>query len=81
MSKVIGAKVSDKLYEKIARLGPISDIIKQSVNEYLERRDHIQNNEVNQSDLTVNRKENENKYHRTVKEVDAFLSSLEGDNE
>jgi len=79
MSKVIGAKVSDKLYEKIASLGPISDIVKQSVNEYLGRRKHIQNNEVNQSDLTVNRKENEDKYKDTKWKVNSILNALNGD--
>ena len=65
MTKVIGAKVPNEMYERIASIGPISDIVKQSVNEYLERRDHIQNNEVNQADLTVNRKENEDGYTNT----------------
>lgn len=76
MSKVLGAKVPNEMYEKIASLGPISTIVKQDVVEYLERRELIQNNEVNQLDLTVNRKENENGYRNTKRKVDQILSHL-----
>ena len=76
MSKVLGAKVPNELYEKIASLGPISTIVKQAVVEYLERRELIQNNEVNQSDLTVNRKENEDGYKDTKWKVDSILNAL-----
>ena len=76
MSKVLGAKVPNEMYEKIASLGPISTIVKQAVVEYLERRELIQNNEVNQLDLTVNRKENENGYRNTKRKVDQILSHL-----
>ena len=47
MSKVIGAKVSEELYDQIASIGSISDVIKQAVIEYLERRGCNGNNEVN----------------------------------
>jgi len=76
VSKVLGAKVPNEMYEKIASLGPISTIVKQDVVEYLERRELIQNNEVNQLDLTVNRKENENGYRNTKRKVDQILSHL-----
>lgn len=79
MSKVIGAKVSNELYERIASIGPISTILKQSVVEYLERRELIQNNEVNQLDLTVNRKENKDEYRNTSWKVDSILNALNGD--
>ena len=73
MSKVIGAKVSNELYEKIASIGPISDIVKQSVNEYLERHSCNGDNVVN---CTVNRDVFENKYQALTRLIDKHLNAL-----
>ena len=73
MSKVIGAKVSDELYEKIASIGPISDIVKQSVKEYLERHGYGGSKAVN---CTVNRDVFENKYQALTRLIDKHLNSL-----
>lgn len=77
MSRTIGAKVSDELYEKIGSLGSISDIVKQSVNEYLERHGCNGDNVVN---CTVNRNVFENKYQQLTKLIDKHLERLGGDN-
>lgn len=74
MSKVIGAKVSEELYDQIANVGPISDIVKQAVVEYLERRGCNDNNVVNH---TVNRNVFEDRYQTTKHEIDRFLEGRE----
>ena len=70
MSKTIGAKVSEELYEQIANVGAISGVVKQAVIEYLERRGCNGNNVVNH---TVNRNVFEDRYQTTKREVDRFL--------
>ena len=72
MSKTIGAKVTDELYEKIASIGPISDIVKRSVNEYLERHGCNDDSVVN---YTVNRNVFENKYQALTRLIDKHLEA------
>ena len=73
MVKVIGAKVSNDLYERIASIGPISDIVKQSVNEYLERHSYNDNRVVNS---TVNRECFDCKYKDLCHTIDRHLGGL-----
>jgi len=73
MTKVIGAKVPNELYERIASIGPISDIVKQSVNEYLERHDYNDNKVVN---CTVNREIFEDRYQQLTKLIDKHLEGI-----
>jgi hypothetical protein len=73
VSKTIGAKVPDEMYERIANIGPISDIVKRAVVEYLERRGCNGNSVVNH---TVNRNVFEDRYQTTKREVDRFLEQL-----
>jgi hypothetical protein len=50
MTKVLGCKVSDETYYKIASLGPIiSDTMRDAINYYLEHNQKIKVNQVNHS--------------------------------
>jgi hypothetical protein len=73
VSKVIGAKVTDGMYEKIASIGTISVIVKQAVNEYLERHGCNGDSVVN---YTVNRNVFENKYQALTRLIDKHLNAL-----
>lgn len=63
MNKVIGAKISDDLYEKINRLGKKSDIVRAALEEYIRNHPELWSNpKVNEGKPVVNRDLNEKEY-------------------
>ena len=55
MTKVLGCKVPDEIYYKIASFGPISGTMRNAINYYLE---HNKNIKVNQVNHVKNKKSN-----------------------
>ena len=75
MSKVIGARIPDKIYEKIYQLSiSNTEIIKQALEQYLEMN-------VNTSEKGVNNVLFEDGYQVIRQKVDQILSHLEALNE
>lgn len=60
---------------------PTRQLITNALTEYLSKLNDKTESKVYAPYTPVNIKENENKYQRTVKEIDAFLSNLEAFNE
>jgi len=66
MTKTIGAKVPDALYERVAEFGCISNIVRKAVEEYLKIHSKP-------SLTSVNRKENNNEYQNINNEVGSVI--------
>jgi len=82
MSRVLTVRIDNELYKQLkSQSMPTRELVTIALSECLSKLNDKTETKVYGAYTPVNIKENENKYHRTVKEVDAFLSSLEGDNE
>ena len=83
MSKVLTVRLDDNLYKRLKSLSmpPTRQLVTNALTEYLSKLNDKTETKVYVAYTPVNIKENENKYQRTVKEIDAFLSNLEALNE
>lgn len=69
MSKVVGARIDDRLYRKLKAVDrPNTVIIREALNEYLFKYD--KKIDVNISKSSVNNDKNEDKYIMIIKEID-----------
>lgn len=73
MSKVLGVKVDDDVYNKIASMGNISDVLRSALDFYL---NYNQNKEVNHTESMVNQSCFNCKYQNLCKLIDKHF---EGD--
>ena len=82
MSRVLTVRLDDNLYKRLkSQSMPTRELITNALTEYLSKLNDKTETKVYGAYTPVNIKENENKYQRTVKEIDAFLSHLEALNE
>ena len=80
MSKVIGTRVNDEVYNKLKQQDKsITEILRGAIDKYLSKPDDKSEINVNTCKQPVNSKKNEGKYQETRAEVDAFLSCLEAE--
>ena len=69
MSKVVGARINDLLYNKLkADERPNTVIIREALTQYLFK--HDEKNDVNAPITAVNNDKNEDKYKMIIKEID-----------
>ena len=83
MSRVLTVRIDNELYKQLKSLSmpPTRELVTNALTEYLSGLKSKTESKVYAPYTGVNRKENENKYQRTIKEIDAFLSNLEALNE
>jgi hypothetical protein len=83
MSKVLTVRIGNELYKQLKSpsMPPTRELITNALTEFLSKLNDKTETKVYGAYTPVNIKENENKYQRTVKEIDAFLSDLEALNE
>lgn len=80
MSKVIGARVSDKIYNELRQQGkPMTEILREAIDEYISKLNDQSELNVNTCKQAVNNKKIEDKYKETKAKIDVFLSRLEAE--
>ena len=70
MSKVLGTKVSDEVYERVSSFGNKSKFIRLALSEYFKNHYDELSNKVNHAIPPVNQKLTNNKYEDIKKQVD-----------
>jgi hypothetical protein len=75
MGNIVGARISDSLYNKMAEDKKTNtEIIREALNQYFFNNE--KKNDVNRHVLGVNNKKNKDKYKTTSEEIDEFLRGL-----
>ena len=75
MNKIVGARISDSLYDKMKEDGRSqTSIIREALTQYYSKNER--KIYVNRPLTTVNNKKNEDRYQRTKNEVDNLLDSI-----